>query len=319
LKLGLQMVGDREQRCTYPRFLRGAKGEMIYTYRDGQSGRGDQILNVYDVPSRTWRRLIDTPLFSGQQKMNAYYHGPVLGPDGFFHLCWVWRDTPDCSSNHDLSYARSRDMVRWERSSGQPIPVPITLDTGEIVDAVPVKGGLLNVNHQVGFDSQGRPIVSYHKHDDRGFTQAYCARLEKGAWKQYQVSDWQYRWDFGGGGTIVVEIRIGAVEFQPDGRLALAYSHVKHGAGIWILDEATLQPVGQLQRANPLAPFDKKFAIDFPGLQYNQATDLEQGDEIGVRYLLRWQTLGANRDRPRAEPLPPPTMLRLYRLETDSR
>jgi len=317
LKPIAQMIGDREQRCTYPRFLRGAKGELIFTYRDGQSGRGDQILNVYDEPSRTWRRLLDTPLFSGQGKMNAYYHGPVLGPDGFFHLCWVWRDTPDCASNHDLSYARSRELRRWERSSGQALPLPITLEKGEIVDAVPVKGGLLNVNHQVGFDAQGRPMISYHKHDEHGFTQAYCARLENGAWKKYQVSDWRYRWDFNGGGTIGVEIRVGAVELQPDGRLALAYSHIKHGVGTWILDEATLKPIGQLKRANPLAAFDKKFAVAFPGLQFNQATDLGKSDEPGVRYLLRWQTLGPNRDRPRTGPMPPPTRLYMIRLEND--
>ena len=31
------MVGRNEERCTYPRFLHGPKGELIFTYRDGRS------------------------------------------------------------------------------------------------------------------------------------------------------------------------------------------------------------------------------------------------------------------------------------------
>ena len=73
---------------------------------------GDQFFNVYDPASRTWRRLLDEPLFTGEGQRNAYFHGPVRDAAGGFHLCWVWRDTPDCATNHDLSYARSADLVR---------------------------------------------------------------------------------------------------------------------------------------------------------------------------------------------------------------
>jgi len=120
------MIGDREKRCTYPKFLRGPANELIFTYRDGSSGNGDQIFNVHDDRARTWKRLLDKPLTSGEGLMNAYFVGPVRGPDGFFHLCWVWRDTGDCASNHDLSYARSRDLVHWEKSNGQPLKLPVT-------------------------------------------------------------------------------------------------------------------------------------------------------------------------------------------------
>ncbi len=162
------MVGDREQKCTYPRFLRGANNEFLFTYRDGSSGNGDQLYNVYDLESQTWRRLLDQPLTSGEGKMNAYAHGPKRGPDGFFHLCWVWRDTPDCATNHDLSYARSRDLVHWETSGGESLNLPITLETAEIVDPVPAGGGIINGNTILGFDSQDRPVISYHKFDAQG-------------------------------------------------------------------------------------------------------------------------------------------------------
>src|SRR5690606_21597784 len=101
--------------------------------------------------------------------------GPHRGPDGRYHMCWVWRDTPDCATNHSLSYAVSADLVNWERSDGTPIPLPITFATGEIVDPVPPGGGLINGNARLGFDGEGRPVISYHKHDDNGHTNIFAA------------------------------------------------------------------------------------------------------------------------------------------------
>ncbi len=40
----------------------------------------------------------------------------------------------------------------------------------------------------------------------------YAARRETNSWRIVQVSDWRgYRWNFGGGGSIVAEVNIGAV------------------------------------------------------------------------------------------------------------
>lgn len=49
------MVGRNEQRCTYPRFLHGPKGELIFTYRDGRSGSGDQYGSANGRGSGTGR------------------------------------------------------------------------------------------------------------------------------------------------------------------------------------------------------------------------------------------------------------------------
>ena len=62
-----------------------------------------------------------TPLVDGEGRGNAYFVGPTQGPDGVFHLTWVWRDTPEAATNHDLSDARSRDLVHWEKSNGAPL------------------------------------------------------------------------------------------------------------------------------------------------------------------------------------------------------
>jgi hypothetical protein len=236
-----RMVGREERRCTYPQFFQGPGGALLFTYRDGVSGNGNQVYNVYDPKAHAWRRLLDGPLTDGEGVRNAYFEGPMRGPDGLFHLVWVWRETPDCVTNHDLCYARSRDLVHWENGAGRPLTLPIRLNTGEVVDPVPVHGGMPNSCEHLGWDSQQRPVITYYKFAANGLTQACAARLEDGRWVIRQLTDWDYRWDFHGGGTIVFEIHLGAVRPAGPGRLQLDFRHVKHGTGRLILDETSLR------------------------------------------------------------------------------
>ena len=104
------MVGTEETRCTYPHFMNTREGELIFHYRDGASGNGNEIYNLYSCESQKWTRLLDTPLTDGQGLMNAYQTQPILMEDNWYHVYWVWRDTPDCSTNHDLSYIKSPDL-----------------------------------------------------------------------------------------------------------------------------------------------------------------------------------------------------------------
>ena len=311
-----QMVGTEEARTTYPRFLRGPQEELIFTYRDGSSGNGNQIFNVYDVEKRTWKRMLDKPLTDGEGERNAYFEGPVRGPDGWFHLAWVWRESPDAATNHDPSYARSKDLRVWENAAGKPLTLPIRLNDGVIVDPVPQNGGIINGNTMIGFDDQRRVTISYHKNDAAGNTQPWTARIEEGQWKLHQITDWPWRWDFGGGGTLgSFEIRMGPVTREADGSLTQTYNHVKFGGGTWKIDPATLRAVGKGPRKeNP--PGFGKIVGGFPGLKVKSASDSGVSDKPGVHYLLRWETLDANRDRARSGPLPEPSMLSLYEVKT---
>ena len=310
-----KMVGENEKRCTYPRFVKGAEGEMIFTYRDGSSGNGNQIWNVYNPKTKTWKRLLDTPLFSGEGKMNAYFVGPVQDSDGVFHICWVWRDTPDCATNHDLCYARSRDLLHWETSAGKPLKLPITLATAEIVDPVPPGGGIINGNTKIGFDTEGRVILSYHKHDAEGNTQIYNARRRNGTWEINQASDWDTRWNFQGGGSITFDIRVGSVSATDDGRLVQSQSHAKHRGGRWLLDPETLKPAGPAPREPAYPKSLGHVEGKAHGLQIRRAYDLADTQNDTVRYLLQWETRPANRDRPYPGPHTPPSTLRVHKLE----
>jgi hypothetical protein len=311
------MVGRDEQHATYPSFLRGPANELIFTYRDGRSGDGNQIYDVYDDAKQTWSRLLDEPLTDGEGHSNAYFRGPSRGPDGYFHLVWVWRDTPACETNHDLCYARSKDLRHWETSAGKPLSLPIKLASAEVIDPVPVHGGIINGNTLIGFDAQKRVVIGYHKFDAAGNTQAYNARLEDGRWKVYRTSDWHYRWDFRGGGTIPFEIHLGPVTAARDGTLTQTFDHAKYGSGVWTLDPATLKAIATAPRPPAHAAELDKVQSDFPGMSVRWAGDRGKAPEPGVRYELRWETLGQNRDKPRPEPWRAATMLRVYEFGGD--
>ncbi|CAF1642437.1 unnamed protein product [Rotaria magnacalcarata] len=309
-----RMVGTDENSTTYPIFLRGPENEFIFTYRSGMSGNGNQIYNIYDLKTKTWARLLDKPFTDGEGKRNAYFDGPTKGPDGYFHLAWVWRESPDASTNHDLSYARSRDLVSWETGAGKPLILPITLETCEIVDPVPQKGGIINGNTKVGFDEQERVTISYHKNDANNYTQPWTARLENGTWKKYQITNWPWHWDFSGGGTLNFAIRLGSVTKENDGNLTQAFSHIKFGNGTWSIDSKNLSATGKLQRET-IPPSLLKVEGSFPGLEVRLLEDAGRNNVIDTRYVLRWETLASNRDQPRPKPYPPPSMLRVYTIK----
>lgn len=307
------MVGEGEEHMTYPRFSTGPDGNLLFSYRSGASGKGDLWFNEYDVEQRQWRRLAPGPVIDGERVRSAYAVGPTLGDDRWWHLVWVWRDTNDAATNHDLSYARSRDLVNWENGAGEQLPAPIRFSTGEVVDPVPVLGGLINNNTRLGFDGKGRPVIAYHKHDDSGHTQLYNARLEDGRWTVHRTSSWRERWEFGGGGTLVFKIEVDGVQALPDGRLLQRWFHADLGGwGAFVLDEETLQAIEEIPA--PIA-FPRELAAprgSDPRCEVRWKSDSQPhtGDD---RYLLRWETLEANRDAPRNDPAPP-SALEVYRV-----
>ncbi|MCX7819008.1 MAG: BNR repeat-containing protein [Kiritimatiellae bacterium] len=311
------MVGERESSVTYPVFFRDAAGRLLFRYREGRSGRGDDLLNVWDDTTQRWRHWLDTPLFSGEGKMNAYATVPTQGPDGRFHIVWVWRNSPDCASSHSPGYARSRDLCAWEDAFGRPLPLPITPAAGGTVDPVAPGGGVINGNVRLGFDSAARPIVTYHKYDVKGDLQIFVARPESNHWRIVQVSDWAgYRWSFGGAGSIAFEVRVHPIRWIAPGRLLLRW-HRRDESGVWLLDETTLrllpaQAPPDIAGAREAA--ECRLFSERPDLELRTAPDSGESPS-GTVYRLVWETLGPNRDRPRNPPWPAPSRLRVVRMK----
>ncbi|NQY85598.1 MAG: BNR-4 repeat-containing protein, partial [Alcanivorax sp.] len=323
LKLVKAMVGDREGRVTYPKFMKSADGKLIFHYRDGKSGDGGEVYNIFDVKSKTWSRFLNTELVSGEGKMNAYQNGPHLGPDGMYHLLWVWRDTPDAETNHDVSYARSRDLQSWENAAGEPLELPLLITSkGTIIDPIPPGGGIINGSHQFGYDSESRVVVSYHKHDEKGNTQAYAARFEAGSWKIVAVSNWIGKHIFNGTGSgpavFGTSLKLGAVRQHGAGQLALPFSHWKAGSGILLIDEQTLAPLGtELGQDKRMAQYPAellKVQSDFKGMGVRWKGDQGVSPDSSTSYVLRWESVGSNKDRKLKGAQPQNSDLVLYKI-----
>jgi len=308
------MVGEHESRTTYPNFFTGPGGTLVFTYREGGSGDGFNVYNRYNVAEQEWTRLIDKPLLDGEGERNAYQTGPALGPDGFYHMAWVWRDTPDCETNHTVSYARSRDLVHWETSQGEPIALPITLATGDVVDPVGPGGGVINGNVHFGFDADQQVVVSYHKYDADGHTQIYNARATADGWERTTATDWDYRWEFSGRGSIEFEVRVRGVRVDGAGRLVQSFVHPVEGRGQLVLDPKTLRAIDTLSSGTSTPPAYAAVRSEFPGMEVHTRGGRGSRPEEGGRFILRWETLGRNRDRPREGPLPPPSVLEVLRV-----
>lgn len=313
------MTGKLEKRMTYPRFMADTEGRLLFTYRHGGSGNGINFWNRYDSKSQSWSRLLDVPLLDGLRKTNAYPTLPRRHGD-YFHMIWVWRDTPDCATNHHLSYARSRDMVHWESAFGDPLKLPITIDRSKLwVDPAPAGSGMINGGQRLFFDEKGHPLVVYHKRDEQGMMQVYAARPGKDAWIRQALTQWKHPVPFGGNGSMgFIGISMGQVMRHAPGALSVSYHHRDLGRGRLIFDERELKlfdrkPEGVTRR--PVEPAElRRLHSEFPGMALRRATDIGESGEEGVRYVLTWETLGRNRDWPRQPPLPEPSILRLYKL-----
>ncbi len=298
------MTGAEEDVTTYPEFMRGPEDELIFHYRYGISGNGYEVYNIWKPEKQKWERLFDTPLTDGQGKMNAYLQGPKLGSDGYFHLLWVWRDTPDCATNHDLSYARSKDLIHWESVDNEKLELPITIeDESTYVDSTPIYGGLINIGIKIGFDANDNFLAGYHKYDEDGNTQLYIAEYQTGKWLHHKITDWDYRWDFKGYGTIVNELLLEPIYPDREGNLVFGYHHFQKGNNQLIIDPGTFKII----REEPLW-VNYPMEIDsvqskIPNMLVHKVFD--SGNDKSNNYLLRWETLPPNNDQKRQDTFPP--------------
>jgi hypothetical protein len=311
------MTGRQEDRVTYPSFLFDHNNELIFTYRNGGSGNGINLYNKYDVRERSWSRLLAKPLFDGEEQRNAYPHGPIRGPRNWFHVVWVWRDTPDCATNHHLGYARSRNLLDWESVFGEQVELPLTLGETKLwVDPIPSHGGIINGCQNLFFDAHHQPIITYHKADRDGNMQIYAARPEHGQWNIRRLTEWNKHIPFSGGGCMgFIGISISGLSRAEPGILTMTYRHRDYGGGRLVIDEKTLRPLKKTIKVAPKYPTALNVVeSQFDGMQIRRSLDSGRPSQKSVRYILQWETLGANRDLPREPPLPAPSTLRLYKL-----
>jgi hypothetical protein len=207
LKLGelVPMTGVDEDNVTYPEFYTLKNGDLLFAYRSGASGRGNLVMNTYDLKTATWSRLHDV-LIDGENQRNAYWQINI-DPQGTIHLSWVWRETWLVETNHDLCYAKSVDNGKtWQRSNGSTYELPITASTAEYAWRIPQNSELINQTSMCA-DSQGNPyIATYWRDADSKVPQYRVVRHDSEGWHAMTVGERKTPFSLSGGGTKMIPI-----------------------------------------------------------------------------------------------------------------
>ncbi len=224
LKLGdkLPMIGVKENKVTYPEFYKMPSGDLLFFYRDGESGNGNLVLNRYGTKNKKWIRVQDN-LIDGEGKRNAYWQ-IAMDAKGTLHMSCVWRESPDVASNHDLCYARSKDGgVTWEKSSGEKYNLPITLNTAEYACKIPQQSELINQTSMFA-DENGHPfIATYWRNQNSTIPQYHLVYNINGQWQTDDLAFRKTAFTLSGTGTKSIPVsRPQIVAYQQKNKMAVA-------------------------------------------------------------------------------------------------
>jgi hypothetical protein len=196
----IPMTGVNERNVTYPEFFRMASGNLLFMYRDGSSGRGNLSINTYDVNSKVWTQL-HSNLIDGERKRNAYWQS-FVDSRGVIHISWVWRETPDVATNHDMCYAKSTDGGKtWEKSTGEKYSLPINAQNAEYIYEIPQKSELINQTSMFA-DAKGRPFIATYWRDQNSDVPQYRIIYNlNGTWKSQNLGFRKTAFSLSGVGT----------------------------------------------------------------------------------------------------------------------
>nr|WP_294895116.1 BNR repeat-containing protein [uncultured Pedobacter sp.] len=196
----ISMTGLKEERVTYPEFYRLANGNILFLYRDGGSGNGSLMLDSYDIKTKKWTTIQDGWI-NGEGKRSPYWQ-MVIDNAGIIQISWVWRETGNVATNHDICYAKSSDGgITWKKSTGQTYDLPITAATAEYALKIPQKSELIN-STSMAVDRDNNPyIVSYWKSKGDSIPQYRLIYKKNNIWETQQVSIRKAPFSLSGVGT----------------------------------------------------------------------------------------------------------------------
>lgn len=267
-----KMTGKNESHVTYPEFYQLPSGDLLFAYRDGGSGNGNLILNRYSTSTKSWTRIQDV-LIDGEGKRNAYWQ-LCIDNKGGIHISWVWRETPDVSTNHDLCYAYSPDEGRtWLNSEGSAFKLPITAENAEYICRIPQKSELINQTSMT-CDEECHPyIVSYWSSQDSKVPQFRLVYFDGTKWNEQQITQRTTPFSLCGGGTkknpvsrpkVAVETYKGKTHVyciyrdeERGSKVSLAYNEDVE-KGRWLQTDLTDFSVGSWEPGYDIAKWNKK-------------------------------------------------------------
>ncbi len=196
----MPMTGFLENNVTYPEFYKLPNGNLIFLYRNGQSGQGNLVVNQYDVNAKKWM-MVQHNLIDGENKRNAYWQACV-DKMGIIHLSWVWRESADVASNHDMCYAKSADGgITWQNTKNEKYTLPINANNAEYVAKIPQQSELINQTNMC-VDANGNPIIAtYWKSKTDSVPQYKIFYFNKNNWQVKNVGTRQTNFSLSGMGT----------------------------------------------------------------------------------------------------------------------
>ena len=222
LSTKMAMTGKDEDRVTYPEFHRLPDGDLIFIYRNGASGNGNLVLNRYNRKEKKWTRLHDV-LIDGEGLRNAYWQA-FVDKKGTIHVSWVWRESPDVASNHDMAYARSVDGGKtWQKSTGEKYVLPIKEAGAEYAVKIPQKSELINSTSMYA-DAHGRPyIATYFRPAGSQVPQYHLIYHDGTKWHTQQISNRKTPFSLSGAGTKKIPISRPQIMVNNNGAKTQAY------------------------------------------------------------------------------------------------
>lgn len=196
----MEMTGVLEQNVTYPEFHRLADGNLLFLFRDGSSGNGNLVMNYYNAKEQIWINLHQN-LIDGEAERNAYWQA-ATGSDGSIHLSWVWRESWDVATNHDICYAKSLDGGQtWQKSNGEYYSLPITAETAEYAAYIPQKSELINQTSMCVNQKGYVCIANYWRPEGSEIPQYHLVYHDSERWQIRQISNRKTAFSLSGGGT----------------------------------------------------------------------------------------------------------------------
>lgn len=245
------MTATDEDKVTYPEFHNLPNGDLLFCYRSGASGRGNMVMKTYDVKTKKWTQLQNN-LIDGEDQRSAYWQ--MFVNEKGIYVSWVWRESWDVSTNHDICYAFSPDFGKtWQKSTGEKYSLPITVATAERAWEVPQNSSLINQTSMT-VDEKGNPYIAGYW-DNNGIPQYKVIYFSEGKWNLLNTDFHQKTFVLGGGGTkripisrpeILVDKSMLYLLFRDEERankITLAYTDLNKKK--WVLKDVTQYSVGQ--------------------------------------------------------------------------
>ncbi|MES2890768.1 MAG: BNR repeat-containing protein [Bacteroidota bacterium] len=254
----LSMTGSLEEKVTYPEFHKLPSGDLVFFYRDGGSGNGNLVINRYNTTTRSWKQVHQN-LVDGEGKRNAYWQACV-DAKGSIHISWVWRESPDVASNHDMCYARSDDGgVTWKKSTGENYRLPITASNAEYACRIPAGSELINQTSMYA-DENGTPwIATYWRKANDSIPQYKVIFKQNNAWTFSDPGFRKTPFSLSGAGTKAIPIsrpQIVVGRGKSGQNIALIFRDIERGnkvsvattndpsSGTWTINDLVMDDVG---------------------------------------------------------------------------